>query len=148
MTENLNSDETGAADYTPAEPGTTLNIDDGTFVLEEVFGDIDVIILQKGGDKTASIKTVALVPGAKKNPLSAKMTVNTSSKKITFFPDMGYLGKEDAMEARRTATKMTPLTAKSSRQRDMMDMHRLLCHAHDGMARDTAEVAGITMTGE
>ena len=43
-TEHVTPDETGMADYTPAEPGTTLEIADGTFVPVERFGDIDVII--------------------------------------------------------------------------------------------------------
>ena len=45
-------------------------------------------------------------------------------------------------------TQLITLTAKSSLQRDVMDTHRLLCHAHQGMLRDTAKVAGITPTEE
>ena len=52
------------------------------------------------------------------------------------------------MGARRTATQMTALTAKSSLQGDVMVMNRLLCHAHEGMVKDIAKVVGITMTGE
>ena len=80
---------------------------------------------------------------------------------MTFFSNMAYLEREEssgeishksfglrAMEATKAVTQLVALTAKSSLQRDVMDMHRLLCHAHQGILRDTAKVAGITPTKE
>ena len=79
---------------------------------------------------------------------------------MTFFPDTAYLVSESssvkfyigrsglhAIKARRGAARNTPLTAKSSLQSDVMDKHWLLCFAHEGMTRDSAKAAGITLMG-
>ena len=89
------------------------------------------------------------------------MTVKTSGKKLTVFPDTAYLERDNSsvklhtgrsglltMEARRLAIQMTALTAKPSLQRDVMGMRRLLRHAHEGMVRDTAQVASTALTVE
>ena len=114
------------ADYTPVEPGTTPGIVDGMFVPVEGFGDIDFITRQEGSDPTATLKRVALVLDAKRNMLSAKIAGKSLlvGKNITFFLDTAYLGRGDGsmkfqtgrsglhvMEARRTATQITTLTA-------------------------------------
>ena len=90
--DHVSPDETGMADYTQAEPWTTLEIADKTFVLVKGFGDICVIIQQKMGDKAATLKRGALMPDAKRNLFEGKIVVKTSGKKM-FFPHMAYLGK-------------------------------------------------------
>ena len=67
------------------------------FVPVKEFEYIDVIIRQKGGDKTATLKRIALVPDAKRNLFSAKMAVKTSGKNMTFFSDTAYLGRGNTL---------------------------------------------------
>ena len=52
------------------------------------------------------------------------------------------------MEARRVATQMTALSAKTLMERDGMGMNRLLYHLHENIVRDAGTVAGITVMGE
>ena len=100
------------------------------------------------------------MPDAKRNLFEGKIVVKTSGKKM-LFPHMAYLRKVyssvkfhidrselHAIEAGRTLTQTTASTAKSSLQCNVMDMHRLLCHAHEGVMRNTVKMAGVTLTGE
>ena len=87
--------------------------------------------------------------GAKMNMFSPKTVVKTSGKIMTRFPYTAFLGRGASsvkfhagpsrlhgMKARRAVTQIKALNGKSSLQRDVMDMHRLLCHALEGMVRD------------
>ena len=84
---------------------------------------------QKGDDKKATLKRVALVPNLKRDRFSAKIALETLGRTMPFIPDTVCLEKGDnsikfhtsrsglhATEARRMPTKIAALTAQSSLQ--------------------------------
>ena len=170
-TENMTPDPTGFERYETAPPGHTVEMSVGTLLSVDGYGDLCLKIYQDDADggqtRDFMRRRAAHVPGLRPNLLSAAQLSATIEHPMQLWPRaavfrcprhrqfVSFSKPERSLfeaTARRSAiidhAPAKALVVTKPTTCDIMMFHQLVGHPGEDIARRTAQVAGLGLTGK
>ena len=161
---HMSHSRAGVIAYKKAPAGTTVEVANGTILLVDRFGTIEVD-LDQPGTTTKPVKMVAVVyvPVHSRNLLSTRKALEQWGKPLVYYKTKAVLRfpgektlifnlclRKELLSAKsmRRITGQGIALAVAAKARDIMEVHRIHTHPSKGITRKTAEAIRVKTTGQ